>query len=283
MVLNPRQFVQNRGMTPLRLMIDGVLLPEGETPVIPLDDGFVRGDGVFEGMRLYDHVPRTLDAHLDRMERSAAGVSIPFDRAQMRAEITAISDAATHGDSALRSMLSRGGLRVHREEPLIPEAPDGWVLHPVDHRVTPLLIGAKTLSYAANMQAARLATAAGANTALFVEADSQAVLECPVASLVWFEGNDVCAPPISAGVLDSITRRLLAEVTDLHIRTRTLDELADADGALVISTVVESRTVREVQGVCTYDLANARVAEIAAALHEASRSGDPDRARTVPV
>ena len=55
-------------MTPLRLMIDGVLLSEGETPVIPLDDGFVRGDGVFEGMRLYDHVPRTLDAHLDRME-----------------------------------------------------------------------------------------------------------------------------------------------------------------------------------------------------------------------
>jgi branched-subunit amino acid aminotransferase/4-amino-4-deoxychorismate lyase len=133
------------------------------------------------------------------------------------------------------------------------------------------------------MQAARLATAAGANTALFVEADSQAVLECPVASLVWFEGNDVCAPPLSAGVLDSITRRLLAEVTDLQIRTRTLDELADADGALVISTVVESRTVREVQGVCTYDLANARVAEIAAALHEASRSGDPDRARNVPV
>jgi hypothetical protein len=38
---------------------------------------------------------------------------------------------------------------------------------------------------------------------------------------------------------DSITRRLLAEVTELHIRTRTL--------------------------------------------HEASRSGDPDRARTVPV
>lgn len=270
-------------MPELRLMIDGVLLAEGETPMIPLDDGFVRGDGVFEGMRLYDHVPRTLEAHLDRLERSAAGVSIPFDRAQMRDEILAISAAATDGESALRTMLSRGGHRVHREEPLIPEAPEGWVVHPVDHRVTPLLIGAKTLSYAANMQAAREATAAGANTALFVEADSREVLECPVASLVWFEGADVCAPPLASGVLDSITRRLLAEVTQLHVRSRTLDELAAADGALVISTVLESRTVREVQGVATYDITNPRVNEIAAALHEASLSGDQERARTVPV
>jgi branched-subunit amino acid aminotransferase/4-amino-4-deoxychorismate lyase len=270
-------------MADLRLMIDGVLLEEGQTPMIPLDDGFVRGDGVFEGMRLYDHVPRTLEAHLDRLERSAGGVSIPFDRAQMRDEITRISEAATDGFSALRTMLSRGGHRVHREEPLIPDAPDGWVLHPVDHRVTPLLIGAKTLSYAANMQAAREATAAGANTALFVEADSRTVLECPVASLVWFEGADVCAPPLSSGVLDSITRRLLAEVVELQVRARTLDELADADGALVISTVLESRTVREIQGVAVYDIASPRVAEIAAALHEASVSGDPDRARTVPV
>jgi branched-subunit amino acid aminotransferase/4-amino-4-deoxychorismate lyase len=133
------------------------------------------------------------------------------------------------------------------------------------------------------MQAAREATAAGANTALFVEADSRTVLECPVASLVWFEGADVCAPPLSSGVLDSITRRLLAEVVDLQVRPRTLDELADADGALVISTVLESRTVREIQGVAVYDIASPRVAEIAAALHEASVSGDPDRARTVPV
>ena len=74
-------------MHELRLMIDGVLLREGETPMIPLDDGFVRGDGVFEGMRLYAHVPRTLEAHLDRLERSAGGVGIPFDRGLMRDEI----------------------------------------------------------------------------------------------------------------------------------------------------------------------------------------------------
>jgi len=82
-------------------------------------------------------------------------------------------------------------------------------------------------------------------------------------------------------VLDSITRRVLSEVTELRIVERTLDDLADADGALVISTVAESRRVREVQGVVTYDIECARVVEIAHALHEACVSGDQSRVRVV--
>ena len=75
-------------------------------------------------------------------------------------------------------------------------------------------------------------------------------------------------------------------LVDLVVERPLLSVTVTANTYHVVSTLwslVESRTVREVQGVCTYDLANARVAEIAAALHEASRSGDPDRARTVPV
>ena len=45
------------------LMIDGVLVAASEASV-PLDDGLVRGDGVFEGMRLYGRRPRTPEAHM---------------------------------------------------------------------------------------------------------------------------------------------------------------------------------------------------------------------------
>ena len=264
-------------------MIDGAVVPDGVTAMIPLDDGVVRGDGVFEGLRLYGHRPRTLEAHLDRMEKSADQVRLPFDRALIRREIEAIAAITTRGDCGLRVILTRGGHRILREEALFPEAPEGWVVHPVEHRVTPLLIGAKTLSYAANMNAARRATEAGADTALFVEADSNEVLECPVASFVWIEGEDLVAPPLASGVLDSITRRLIAEVTPLVIGARTLSDLASADGAIVISTVVETRIVREVQGVATYDVAGRRVNEIAAALRELCADGDPNGARIVPA
>lgn len=270
-------------MSEPRVMVDGALVPEGATPLIPLDDAIVRGDGVFEGLRLYGHRARTLEAHLDRMERSADMVRLAFDRDLIRREIGEFSTATSAAECGLRVMLTRGGHRIMREEVLFPGAPDGWSVLPVPHRITPLLVASKTLSYAANMQAARLAAEAGADTALFVDADSASVLECPVASFVWLEGEDLVAPPLETGILDSITRRLIAEVTPLHVRDRAVGDLAGADGALVISTVLESRIVREVQGVASYDPQGRRVNEIAAALRELCATGDPDGGRTVPV
>jgi len=163
------------------------------------------------------------------------------------------------------------------------QEPDGWSVLPVPHRITPLLVASKTLSYAANMQAARLAAEAGADTALLVDADTDAVLECPVASFVWIEGEDLVAPPLETGILDSITRRLIAEVAPLHVRARTLDDLAQADGALVISTVLESRIVREVKGIAQYDVHGRRITEIADGLRELCMTGDPDGGRAVPA
>ncbi len=273
----------NPRMTGPRVMVDGDLVPDGQVPLIPLDDAVVRGDGVFEGLRLYGHRARTLEAHLDRMERSADMVRLPFDRDLIRAEVERFSGLTSAAECGLRVMLTRGGHRVLREEALFPEAPDGWAVLPVPHRITPLLVASKTLSYAANMQAARLAAEAGADTALLVDADTDAVLECPVASFVWLEGDDLVAPPLDTGILDSITRRLIAEVTPLHVRARSLGELAQADGALVISTVLESRVVREVNGVAHYDPAGRRVNEIADALREMCASGDPDGGRAVPA
>ena len=97
------------------------------------------------------------------------------------------------------------------------------------------------------------------------------------------EGEDLVVPPLATGILDSITRRLIAEVAPLNVRARRLDELAAADGALVISTVVESRIVREVMGVAQYDVQGRRVNEIADALRELCVTGDPDGGRAVPA
>ena len=270
-------------MSEPRIMVNGQMVPEGEPALIPLDDAIVRGDGVFEGLRLYGRRARTLEAHLDRMERSAEMVRLPFDRNLIREEIERICAEASAAECGLRVMLTRGGQRILREEALLPEAPEGWSVLPVPHRITPLLVASKTLSYAANMQAARLSGEAGADTALLVDADNDGVLECPVASFVWIEGEDLVAPPLQTGILDSITRRLIAEVTPLHVRERTVADLAGADGALVISTVVESRIVREVQGIAGYDVSGRRVTEIAGALRELCATGDPDGGRFIPA
>jgi branched-chain amino acid aminotransferase len=252
---------------PHALMIDGRLVPPGEEPSVALDDGLVRGDGVFEGMRLYERRPRTPGEHLDRLCRSAAVVGLEVDRGRLESELAEFCRATRAPDCGVRLMLTRGGHRVWREEPLLPASP-GLRLLPVEHRVTPLLVGAKTLSYAANMQAKRLAAAAGCDDALLVRADDGVVLEGPTTAFGWLEGDALVFPPLALGVLDSITRRLAAEAVPVREREATPADLAGADGALVLSTLQEAQPVAEVAGAARFDPAGARVREVQAAVRE---------------
>jgi 4-amino-4-deoxychorismate lyase len=222
---------------------------------------------VFEGMRLYGRRPRTPREHLDRLCRSAEAVGLPVDRPVLEAELAEFC-ASTHApDCGVRLMVTRGGHRVWREEPVPPPSP-GLRLLPVEHRVTPLLVGAKTLSYAANMQAKRLAAGAGCDDALFVAADGGTILEGPTTAFGWLEGDALVFPPLSLGVLDSITRRLAAEAVAVRERAATLADLADAEGALSLSSLQEAQPVSEVAGAARYDPAGARVREVQAAVRE---------------
>jgi branched-chain amino acid aminotransferase len=51
--------------------IDGEFLPSQEAKISVFDHGLLYGDGIFEGIRIYDGVVFKLDAHLDRLYRSA--------------------------------------------------------------------------------------------------------------------------------------------------------------------------------------------------------------------
>src|SRR3974390_1721092 len=100
------------GPTAPRIMIDGKLCAPG-VPARPLlDDGLVRGDGVFEGLRAYGRRPRTPEAHLDRLAGSADGLALPMDRALIARELDALCAAASRPDCAVRIMLTRGGQRI---------------------------------------------------------------------------------------------------------------------------------------------------------------------------
>jgi branched-chain amino acid aminotransferase len=260
---------------PPSLMIDGRLVPAGDVARVAVDDGLVRGDGVFEGIRIYGRRPRTPGWHLDRLARSADAVGLAIDRPRLEEELAAFCEATTAPDCAVRLIVTRGGQRVWREEPIPPAASEGVRLLPVEHRVTPLLVGAKTLSYAANMEAARRARAAGCHDALLVDADRGLVLEGPTWSLGWLEGDALVFPPLRLGILDSLTRRLAHEALPTREREAGLGELAGADGALVLSTVMEARPVGEIRGVAGYDPESERVLAAAAAVREAIAAAIP--------
>ena len=94
-----------------RICLDGALVP-AEQAVNPVtDQGLLRGDGVFEVARLYDGIPYALDAHLERMRRSAENLRLPLDLDAVAADTPRCWTRAP-GDAALRMLVTRGGHRV---------------------------------------------------------------------------------------------------------------------------------------------------------------------------
>lgn len=250
-------------------MIDGVLADPDAPVRVTMDDGLIRGDGVFEGMRFYGRLPRTPDAHLERLAKSGAGAGIPIDVELLRTEMAAFCDATVNPDCGVRLMVTRSGIRIWREEPLPSFGPEGIGLLPVAHRVTPLLIGVKTLSYSANMRAQRMARDQGMNDALLYRADDRVILEGPTTSFGWIEGDTLVFPPLDAGVLDSITRRIATDAVPTALREMTLEGLAAADGALLLSSYQQAVPVHTVLGVATFDVTRPVVSEMVDAIDAA--------------
>lgn len=252
-------------------MIDGEPVPAGRPALVPLDDGLVRGDGVFEGLRSYGRRLRDPDAHLRRMARSAARIELPFPERALADDLDRFRLLTSADDCGVRVILTRSGRRILREEALAA-LPASWSLAPVEHRISPLLVAAKTVSYAANMQAARVAGAAGADAPLLVRADDRAVLEGHIFSVCWLEGERVVFPRLETGILDSLTRRIVFEAVEgVVARDVPVEHLAGVDGVLCVSTVLESQPVHEVVGVGRVAADGRRMREVRAALADATR------------
>ena len=251
---------------PLReiISVNGRITPAEEAVMPVRDDGLYRGDGVFEVVRLYEGRPFALGEHLDRLERSAARIELPIDRAKIEAEVAHLLVAHGAQDAELRMVVTRGGRRIAAIEELPPLAPS-VALASVRYSPTVILTGAKTLSYGANMEATRLAVARGADEALLVRPDG-VVLEPPTSTIFWASGDGrLRTPALGAGILDSITRRKVIETLgDVEEGEYQLDELLGASEAFLASSVREVQPVSSIDGV-ELDRHGARTQEARAA------------------
>mgnify|MGYP000138536006 CR=1 FL=1 len=93
------------------IYLNGEILPKAQAVVSVYDSGFMLGDGVWEGLRLYDGAWAFLDEHIDRLFEAAKAIDldIGMDRA---AVIRALLDTqAANGmlsDAHARLMVTRG-------------------------------------------------------------------------------------------------------------------------------------------------------------------------------
>jgi 4-amino-4-deoxychorismate lyase len=273
----------------------GVVEGGGRPALDPLDLALVRGDAVFEALRVYAGRPFRLDAHLDRMAGSAEAIDLPLP-GDLEDLATRAVAAAGGGDAVLRLICTRGregsgegsgeggpaafaictdipwsleeerrrGLRLV----LLTTATD-----PLVRAASPwLLPGVKTISYAVNMAAQRAARARGADDALLVGLGGE-LLEGPTANLWWRTGHTLHTPSLDLGILAGITRTVLRELAPgLGLKILegvfTAEDLAAADEAFLSSSTREIMPVVEIDGA---PIADARPGPAATDLQSALR------------
>jgi branched-chain amino acid aminotransferase len=227
--------------------VDGAVMLASNATIPVTDDGLLRGDGVFEVIRVYEGRPFALEQHLRRLERSALNLRLPVDLEAVRSDAWRLIAHAGAGPDhgLLRIVVTRGGRRLLMTEPL-PAQADRIRLGSVTYAPTRILDGVKSLSYGANMLASRLARERGFDEALLVTPHGR-VLEAPTSSIFWVAGGELLTPPLDEHILASITRAVVIEATRATERSCTLEELLRADEAFLTSTT------REVQAVAAID------------------------------
>ena len=245
----------------------GVIDDPDEPVLSAFDMGLTRGDGCFDAMRIevaddgsvhVDH----LDAHLDRLVRSARALELPpVDLDAWRALVAEALAAWTRpGEAVLRVLLSRGsewsaehtptGVLTIAPLPASSRAQRGGIAvvtlalgRPAEFggETGWLLGGVKTLSYAVNMAAAREAARRGADDALFVSSEGLA-LEGPRSALIWRDGEALLSTSVEGtGILASVTQSSIFAAAIREGGAARHDIIAaarlpDTDGAWLVSS-----------------------------------------------
>jgi branched-chain amino acid aminotransferase len=215
--------------------LDGTIGPAGDLRIPVTDEGLLRGDGAFEVMRLYGGRPFALSDHFVRLRHTCEGLRLEADHDALPAELDALLEAAGPVDALLRVVLTRGGRRIAIIEPL-PARPPVARVATIAYAPNRILDGLKTLSYAGNMLATRIAKESGYDEALLVSPHGR-VLEGSTWSFFWVRDGALLTPPLEDRILGSITRERILAVTDAFEEPCTLEDLRGAEEAFIASTV----------------------------------------------
>ena len=93
------------------IYVDGQIVPKAEAKVSVFDSGFMLGDGVWEGLRLYNRRWAFIDEHIDRLFAAAKAIdlSIGLNRKQIKEALFETQKANNMvSDAHARVMITRG-------------------------------------------------------------------------------------------------------------------------------------------------------------------------------
>jgi len=259
----------------MKIWLDKGLVEKDQAKISVFDHGLLYGDGVFEGIRVYSGRVFELAAHLKRLYESAGVIrlAIPMTPQQMTEAIEATVRANNVVEGYIRLIVTRGvgdlGLNpflckgaivviiIADEVKLYPKQmyENGLKVVSVSTcRSHPMALPPqiKSLNYLNNIMAKIEAIDAGADEAIMYNNEGY-VAEASGDNVFIVKDGVVYAPPVQAGSLDGITRRIvlrLAGQEGLTVIEKNLTrfDLYVADEFFLTGTAAEVIGVAQIDG-----------------------------------
>jgi len=217
----------------LKVWINGELCDKQNAKVSVYDHGLLYGDGVFEGIRVYNGTVFRCKEHIDRLYNSAKGIAlqVPISKEEFTEAIRYTLDANGLTDAYVRAIVTRGegtlGLDPNKcHDPQVIIITDSISLYPQEYYQKGLEVVTvptsrtphnvlspkiKSLNYLNNIMAKIEAQQAGVIEAIMLNSKGY-VSECTGDNIFLVAGGELVTPPPEAGILVGITRQVVMEL-----------------------------------------------------------------------
>lgn len=219
----------------MKIFMNDKLVDQAEATVSVFDHGLLYGDGIFEGIRLYDGCVFKLEEHLERLEYSAKAImlELPWSRQEISDAVCETCRANGLKVGYIRVVVTRGegslGLSIKNcDKPQLIVIADTIQLYPEEFYDKGLEIitvptrrmnaaalppTVKSLNYLNNILAKIEAQHLGYHEAIMLN-DQGYIAECTGDNVFVIHKGELLTPSASAGALKGITRATVLEIAD---------------------------------------------------------------------
>jgi branched-chain amino acid aminotransferase len=256
----------------LQIYIDGKFYPKSQARISVYDHGFLYGDGVFEGIRVYNGIVFKLKEHVQRLYDSAHALmlSIPLTQEQMVQAVIETVKKNKLKEAYVRLVVTRGEgdlgldprkcckativiiadiIKLHDGDAKIKGITTlvSWVRRdPVDgtsHEI-------KSLNYLNSVLAKLEANLSGVDEAICLDKNG-CVAEGVGENVFLVKNGKLSTPPTSTGALEGITAKAVIELAkklgcEVTVENITLFMLFNADEVFFTGTAAEIVPIRQV-------------------------------------